>query len=692
LRFWKSLALGLTVSVAVMTGGVQADEGMWLFTDPPLRQLKAHYGFEPGPRWLEHLQQSAVRFNNGGSGSFVSADGLVMTNHHVGLDSIHKLSRPDRNLVETGFLARTRDQELRAPDLELNVLLSVEDVTDRVDSTVQPGMEGEAAEKARRAAINQIEQESLKATGLRSDVVTLFRGGQYHLYRSKRYTDVRLVFAPEKDIAFFGGDPDNFEFPRYNLDMCFFRAYEDGRPARPEHFLRFSKDGCREGDLVLVAGHPGRTNRLDTLRHVEVTRDLFLPEQLDLLRRREVNLGVYASRSPENLRQASDALFGIQNSRKARQGALQGLQEPEIMATKAERERDLLRAVQADPRLASRFAMAWDQVDRTLEVARELHEPLTLLEGGAAFDSRLFRLARTLLRLAEESDKPNSERLREFSEANRESVLLALFSEAPIHPDLEVARLADSLSLLLERRGPKDPLVQAILAGHSPRRRALELVQGTRLADVAVRRALHQGGLSAVRESRDPMIELARLVDGPSRELRRRHDVEVEEPQRQAYGLIARASKEVGGTEVYPDATFTLRLAFGQVRGYEEAGREVPWFTPMGGTFQHAEEHDSLPPFRLPASWLEKRSRMRLDTPFNTVSTADIIGGNSGSPLVDRSGEVVGLVFDGNLASLVLGHAYTDQQARAVSLDSRAILEALRSVYEATELLGELGR
>lgn len=687
---WKSLGV---VALAALTLGAppaRADEGMWLFTDPPRRQLQERYGFEPTPEWLLHLQQSSVRFSSGGSGSFVSPDGLVMTNHHVASDSIQKLSKPGKDLLGPGFHARTRAQEPRVPDLELNVLMNIEDVTSRVQAAVQPGMDAEAAEKARRGAINSLEKESFEKTGLRSDVVTLFRGGLYHLYRYKRYTDVRLVFAPEKDIAFFGGDPDNFEYPRYDLDVTFFRAYENGKPARTPQHLKFSRSGSKEGDLVFVTGHPGSTNRLNTVAHLEYLRDKQVPFRLDVIRRHEVNLAAYAARSPENARQAGEELFGWQNGRKARLGGLQGLQDPDLMAAKRKAEEALRRAVDANPDMKARFGDAWTLVDKTLAVAVELQEPYLLLERGYAFDGDLFSLARTLVRLTEETAKANADRLREFSESNLESVKLQLFSTAPIEPELEIVKLSDSLSLFLEKRGPRDPLVQAVLAGRSPRERAVELVRGSRLADVALRRKIAEGGVDAVRGSSDPMIALARLVDGPSRQVRKRWEVEVDEPQRQAYAKIARATQEVGGAEVYPDATFTLRLAFGKVQGYVEDGRPVPWRTTLGGAYDHARAHGSVPPFRLPQSWIRGKGKLRLETPFNNVNTADIIGGNSGSPVVDRKGELVGLIFDGNLQSLVLDYAYSDEVARAVAVDARGILEALTRLYGADALVKEL--
>jgi hypothetical protein len=684
--------LGATLSSATFSSFVSADEGMWLFNNPPRKLLREKYQFEPAADWYEHLQKASVRFNSGGSGSFVSPGGLVMTNHHVGADALAKLSSAEHDYLADGFHARTHDAEIKCHDLELNVLVSIEDVTARVNTAVAPGLNPAEAQQARRAVMSEIEKESLDKTGLRSDVVTLYQGGLYHLYRFKKYTDVRLVFAPEKAIAFFGGDPDNFEFPRYDLDVCFFRAYENDAPAKPEHYLKWSAAGAKDGELIFVSGHPGRTERQNTVDHLEFLRDRALPSTLNSIRRREVLLATFSDRSRENARQAEDELFGYQNSRKARLGQMAGLQDPALFKSLADRETALRAAVTGNAKLQKEAGSAWGEVAAALAAWSAFYDDYAQLEQGQAFNSELFSIARTLIRLSAEGAKPNGDRLREFRESNLESLEQQLFSTAPIYPALETAKLADSLGMFIEKAGAKNDLVAKVLAGKSPQARAAELIQNSKLADVELRRRLAKEGASAQAATGDPLIELARLVDGPSREVRKRYEDTVEEPLRQAYAKIANARFALYGTETYPDATFTLRLAFGTVRGYEEQGRQVPPWTTIGGSYPHAEEHGSVYPFALPPRWLERKGKLDLDTPFNFVSTADIIGGNSGSPVVNRAGEVVGIIFDGNIQSLVLAYAYTDTQARAVSVASPAIVEALEKIYEAGELVAELGR
>jgi hypothetical protein len=686
-RFAFILCPGLMAS---LLGVVRADEGMFLFNNPPRDLLKRKYNFDLTDAWLERTQKASIRFNNGGSGSFVSPNGLIITNHHIGASSLQKVSTRDKDYFRDGFYARTRAEELKCPALELNVLQSITDATGRVQAAVKKDMTPAQAAAARRAVLAQIEKEALDRTKLRSDVVTLYHGAKYHLYQYKKYTDVRLVFAPEHGIAFFGGDTDNFEYPRFNLDICLFRAYENGKPVKVKHYLKWSPKGPAAGDLVFVSGHPGTTNRLETLAKLRQRRDYALPYLLSRVRAMEALLVQYGERGPEEARQAQKYLARVANARKAYAGMYQGLLDPAILARKAEEELALRKSFQADRDRDRKSSDPWQGVAKAQKALAGFHKEYALLELGDAFDTELFRNARHLVRLAAEIRKPSEKRLREYRDSNLESLKFQLFSRSPLDLHLAQMKLAGSLTFLAEKLGGEHPLVVKVLAGKSPAARAEELIKGTKLADPAERKRLAKGDQKTLEQSRDPLIVLARLIDSDARRLRARYESEVEEPERQAYSLIGRARFRLKGTAVPPDATFTLRLAFGVVKGYRVDGKDLLYATTFGGAFERADKGGHREPFELPRRWRDNKTKLDLKTPFNFVSTADTIGGNSGSPVLNRAGEFVGINFDRNRHGLVRNFVYTDEQARHISVHSRGILEALRRLYDAGPLVEEL--
>jgi hypothetical protein len=688
-RALRRYALTVTIAVLILFAATpRADEGFWTFDAVPKAAIKARYGFDVTDDWLRHLQLSSVWFG-GSSGSFVSADGLVLTNHHVGLDTLSKLSTPSRDLVSSGFYARTRSEELKAPDLELNVLMSIEDVTDRVNASVKPDMSPGDAFGARRASIATIEKESLAATGLKSTVVTLYQGGRYHLYRSKRYTDVRLVFAPEFDIAFFGGDPDNFTFPRYCLDMMIFRVYENDRPIRSDHYLKWSTAGARENDLVFTSGHPGATQRLNTVAHLEYLRDTGIPLVLRFLDQWHAALTAYGARGDERTRQAKEELFSIENSLKSYKGQIAGLRSATLINQKRQSEERVKAAVMADPKLRQQYGDPWNAIAQARGALPAYVREFQFLEGFTGASSRYFSIARTLVRLAAESTKPDTARLPEYTEARRPSLELGLYSAAPIYPEMEETKLARWLTFARSELGASHPLIQKFLAGKTPEARAAELTKGTTLGDVAERKQIAAGGQRVIDDSTDPMIVFARSIDEDARAVRKRFEDQVTGVERDAYAKIAQA---VFATQkdTYPDGTSTLRLSFGAVKGYQEGSNRIAPFTVLGGMFERAAQHKEQRPYLPPRRWVERKSALNLQTPFDLVSTNDIVGGNSGSPLVNRAGEIVGLIFDGNIHSLPGYFVYEDTLNRAISVDVRAINEALRKVYDAQPLADEL--
>ncbi len=686
-RRFSILCISGTLILLAVLSTSYADEGMWPFDNPPLKQLKERYGFTPTQDWLDHVRLSSVRFNDGGSGSFVSPQGLVLTNHHVAIGQLQKVSSPEKDYAKDGFHARNAGEELKCPDLELNVLASVENVTARVQGSVKRGMSEAEALKARKAEIARIEKESLNATGLRSDVVTLYQGGEYWLYRYKKYTDIRLVFAPEQQIAFFGGDPDNFTYPRYDLDFALFRVYENGQPIRTSHYLKWNSKGAEAGELVFVSGHPGTTERLSTLAQLEVQRDHFYPLTLKTLNRRLGVLKGYAARGAEETREAANQIFSFENTLKAMNGEFAGLKDRSLMAKKEKDEKEFRAHVASREGWEKEYGPAWDAISAAEKKHLEVWKQELFRQPRG---SRLARMALTFVQYVAEVKKPDGERLDGYHDSQLESLRFRLFSPAPVYPALEETLLADSLQEALDELGPEDRFVKTVLGGRSSREAASELIRKTKLADVALRKSLVEGGEAAIAASTDTLIVLARKMDPLAREMRKWVEDNVESVQKSSGEKIGKARFAVYGKSSYPDATFTLRLAYGSVRGYPMNGTQAPPKTTFFGLYDRANSFSLKPPYHLPTRYAERLQKIDLTTPLNFVSTCDIIGGNSGSPVINSKGELVGLIFDGNIESLVGNYVYEEERNRAVAVHSAAIIEALRKLYDADGLAAEL--
>ena len=667
---------------------IHADEGMWLFNMPPSSLLKAKYNFNVTTEWLEHVQLASVRFG-GASGSFVSPDGLVLTNHHVGQGAIQNLSTKDRDLMKTGFYARTRAEELKAPGLELMVLQEIEDVTTKVLGAEKSDMTAVQAAAAKDKVIAALEKESSEKTGLRSTVVNLYSGSMFHLYKYKVYTDVRLVFAVEYAAAFFGGDPDNFTYPRYDLDISLFRIYENDKPLNSKHYLKWDTAGLKEGDLVFASGQPGSTGRLLTLAQMEFLRDVSYPYTISNYERRRALLKEFSSRGPEYARQAQGPLFGIENSLKATIGYQSGLLDKKLMEKKTKEEQALRGAVKKDPALDNEFSKAWDELADAQKKFASFFKAYRFFEGGAGFSTSYFNTARTLVRLAMEKAKPNDERLREYRDASLPSISRRMLAVTPIYDELEIFNLTDSLIQLQKEFGNYQE-VKWLFAGKLAEDVAKDLVTGTKLRDVEVRKKYLDSELDAVYLSDDPMIKLALLVDPISRGLRKKYQTEAESVETRNGALIARALFKLKGTSIPPDATSTLRLSFGAVKTYMESGKKIPFATTFQGLYDKAAKFKNKLPYELPASFIKNKAQLKLNTPLNFIATCDSIGGNSGSPVINRRGEFSGVLFDGNIQSLPARFVYSDEQNRSVMVHSQGIIEALLKIYNAKPLVDEL--
>jgi hypothetical protein len=666
------------VVLLALAASAAADEGMWTLDRPPVQLLRQRYGFDPTPEWIGALRAAAVRVG-GGSGSFVSGDGLVLTNHHVALGCIENLSTAERDLVRDGFVAQRRTDERACPGLEVRRLESTADVSAAIRGAVTATDE-EQANAQRNSAIANAERACAADTRLRCEVITLYRGGAYHLYRYRVWTDVRLVAAPESRIGFFGGDPDNFVYPRYDLDFALLRVYEADRPLATPGHLRLARAPLAEGDLVFAAGHPYSTDREMTLAQVLLERDVRYPFMLAYAKRHRALLAAYGARSAESKRRAEDRLFGTENWLKGMIGEYKALQDPAL----ERRKRDEETALRATASATDPWARIETAVGRERQIFRE--------SWFTAYGYRtVFAMAGEIVAIARERALPDGERLSAYRDSAIPRLTQRLTAEVPVYKDLDTVRIADDWEQARTVLGADHAFVRAVLGARAPAEAAAALVEATRLDNAEERRRLIEGGAVAVDASTDPMIVLARTVYPLYRRLARIEEIEIQTPIERAADTIAQLRFARLAGETYPDATGTLRLSFGAVRGYDADGALTPWHTNFYGLFARSAAFANTAPFELPPRWRERARDLELATPLNFVATLDIIGGNSGSPVVNRAGELVGLVFDGNLDSLAWRFGYGVPNARAVAVNAGAIVEALRKVYDAPGLAGELG-
>jgi Peptidase S46 len=691
----SKLLTSLLVSLLTLLCGqmAHADEGMWTFHNPPTAMVKQKYGVDLTPQWLDHVRLATVRLSNC-TATFVSPNGLILTNFHCSFTCLSDHSTKDKSLLEDGYLATSRDKEIRCEQQVADVLMSYEDITARVNAATK-GLDDKAANDARKKTLTQIEQACEQASAkdrktgvLKCESVNLYTGGQYWLYKYKRYSDVRLVFAPENNIGQFGGDPDNFQFPRWCLDMSVLRAYDaKGQPAVTPSFLKINFEGPAASEPVFISGHPGTTRRLLTLAQLKSLRDEDLPQTL--LRNSELR-GRYAQfgkTSEQANRISSNPLANLENTIKVRRKELDALLSDDLMTRKARDETELRAKVAANPELARTIGDPWTDIARAEQLEKEIDLPYSYIEAGAGFTSKLFGYARTLVRGSAERPKPSDERLREFRDTALPRIEQQLGANTPVYPELEQLTLSFSLERMREWLGPDDTTVRQLLGKESPDQLAKRLVSESKLADPKVRLALWKGGAQAIATSDDPMIAMAKAIDERARTLRKKYEDEIEAVARSASEKVAKARFAVLGTSVYPDATFTLRLSYGSVQGWNEHGKQVEPFTRLSRLFERAT---GAPPFAVPESWLKVKDQLDLNTPFNLASNNDIIGGNSGSALINAKGDIVGLVFDGNIHSISGSFWFDDKMNRTVAVHPAIIREALSKVYGAKDLLTEL--
>ncbi|MBK8303464.1 MAG: S46 family peptidase [Chloracidobacterium sp.] len=676
----------LIVSFLLSGIPVFADDGMWTFDNPPLKQWKERYNFEPSKEWLDKLRLASVRFP-GASGVFVSPNGLIATNHHVASGFIERLSSKERDLLKNGYYAKTQAEELKVPDGNVSILESYDNVTERVHNAANSGATDAEKAAKRSAEIAAVEKDC--PTGLRCEVVSLYSGGEYWNYRFKRYTDVRLVMAPEEQAAFFGGDYDNFVYPRHDLDFTFVRVYENDKPASTPNYLKWSATGAPEGEFIIASGYPGSTARLLTVAQLAYQRDVGNPLQEKVWKTRRKALEDYSKRGAEQLRQANSGMRSLANSLKRLDGQQTGLLNPRNFAKKEAEEKELREKLAARPDLNKLYAPAWEAIAKA---NAELPSKANQLAFSSLASSRLATIAQQIVTYHIETAKPDAQRYAEYRDARLEAFKTSLLSPAPIYTEMEEAALTHWMNEARKTLGASDPFIKAALGDAEPAEVVGRAIRETKLKDPAARKALLEGGAAAIAASTDPMVTLARRVEPIIRELRSWNEKNILAVETSNGTKIAQARFAVYGKNMPPDANGHLRLCYGVVKGYDEDTTLVPYKTTYFGLYDRAYSFAESTPFELAPSLKAARNKINLETPLNFVYTADTIGGNSGSPVVNRKGEVVGLNFDSNNQKLSNRYWYIDEAegSRAVGVHSAGIIEALSKVYNAGPLVKEL--
>jgi hypothetical protein len=685
----KRIPVILTILSFIVNGSfVVADEGMWTFDNPPLKQWKERYNFEPTKEWLNNVRLASPKLP-GGSGVFVSPNGLIATNHHIASSAITKLSTKERDLMKTGFYAKTQADELKAPDSEVAVLLSYEDVTSRVNGAAKTGTDDADKAAKRKAEISAIEKACAPNASLKCEVVSLYSGGEYWLYRSKLYTDVRLVMAPEEQAAFFGGDYDNFTFPRFDLDFAFLRVYENGQPAKTPNYLRWSEVGARDDEFVVVSGYPGATARLLTVAQLKYQRDIGNPLQEKVWRTLRASLENYSKLGEEQFRQASPGMRSYANSLKRLGGQQEGLLNPRQFAKKETEEKDIRTKLAAKPQLEKQYAPAWTSIANAYDAMPSMAKRISFSTLAVG---RLGTIASQIVTSQIERTKPNEKRYPEYSDSRFEALKRSILSPAPIYRDMEEALLVAWFEEARNTLGNSDPFIKAAFGDADVREVVGRAVRETKLNDAEVRKALLEGPADAIATSTDPMIMLARRIEPVVRELRDWNEKNIRNVEATNGTKIAEARFAIYGKTIPPDANSQLRLSYGVVRGYDEDTTLVPYRTTFFGLYDRAFGFGEKSPFELAPTLKQRKDKVDLSTPLNFVYTADTIGGNSGSPVINRNGELVGLNFDSNLQKLSNRYWYVDdaEGSRAVGVHTAGILEVLRKVYDAPELAAEL--